>query len=473
MDTQLDLIKISAARFQTLELLMLDDLTTRHETCPKELQRISINNEINLMPEFNASTNISISLEHKKNIFESLNCVVDHMDGRNTSAVFGVHIPVNSLPNLPLDDFPNRIIALLDKMKGKNIRLGLLIEDCSMIDLDESFTMIFNHIKYIVCNTELEPPESNPLNFARLHYKLEVARTLQLQLKFENIWQMNPTVMLRVGWPKSDKMSVDESNKNFLRYFRNVNGICTAYGIPYFINGAFQNEASSYVGWWYGNLTNISSITERESEFLGFDTWRPEVPVIPVVDNTKQTITIVSIVVLLIADTAGSAFKLNDHLKQMNPLRHFRQGKNRIGAGQFGVVYATEINGQTVAVKVAKERTKACVKSIMAEIKIMAFLGQHPHILSFVGSYTSELKRGCLPFAGLNWNESFLDDLTNGLRLSKPSFASDEIFKTLTDCWCNDPLDRPDFSDLVEIFKRLCPSDTGYAKTCEITRINN
>jgi len=66
----------------------------------------------------------------------------------------------------------------------------------------------------------------------------------------------------------------------------------------------------------------------------------------------------------------------------------------KIGSGQYGAIYSMTLNNQTVAIKVAKERTKACVKSIMSEIKVMAGLENHVNVLAFVGAYTKELRRG-------------------------------------------------------------------------------
>ncbi|CAL8132860.1 unnamed protein product [Orchesella dallaii] len=655
-NAQLDLMKIAARRFELLELYFLNDFAAGNDTCLTDIKLYSIINQFELMQESNNSTKLYISMEQDKNIFESLNCFVDHMSVTNISILSGVHISLNSLPKVYKDNLYHheRMLAALTKLQKRRIKIGVLFKECAFTKkllLHQLYMPILNNAEYVVCDSLLESEESYPLNFDKLHFKIDVARALNLQLQSqESVWRRKPKVMLRIGWPKPEILSLDEVNENFLKFFRDVNEITKAYGIPLFINGAFHSEDSNYVGWWYGNLTNVSSIIERESEFMGFDTWRPKVPESDQFADSKQTklimwisvpivvifffsISCVSVLIVrkkrqnnILSDSDiqeffeeelndlnesnidGSVSKMKDRLKHDVPWKTLKLDKsNKIGSGQFGVVYATTLNDQKVAVKVSKERSKECVKSIMSEIKIMVFLGEHKHILNFYGAYTRELKRGIiclvtefcetgslhsylqsvysnacldnvllnnenvppvsfvsihelcrfcyeialgmdflgvknvvhgdlsarnvlldwqlcckisdfgfsrkvqeyaddqqsyneivpwrwmaiealsrlefttksdvwsfgvttweiftlgsLPYAGINWNETFVADLTEGLRLTKPSFASDEIFKTLTDCWSNDPSDRPNFTILCEIFKRHCPSD--YAK---------
>ncbi|CAL8132866.1 unnamed protein product [Orchesella dallaii] len=655
-NAQLELIKIVAERFQELELLCLDDFATANETCLKDMKQYSITKQFELLQESHKNAKMYISIEQQNNIFESLNCFLDNMNVTNTSILGGIHISLNSPSKV--DNFnrnlAERILEAIAKLRKRRIKLGVVIEDCLLkgnLKTDPLYATILNYAEYVVCDSTLESLESHPLNFTKVHLKVDLARTLNLKLQSqESLWRRKPKVMIRIGWPKPEILSLEEVNENFLKFFRGVSEITKAYGIPLFINGAIHSENSKYVGWWYGNLTNVSSIIERESEFMGFDTWRPKVPEGAKVDDSENptlilwilvtigvlflfTISCVSVLIVrknrqnnILSDADIEEFfeeelndpyesniernvsKTKDRLKHDVPWKNLKLDKsNKIGSGQFGVVYATTLNDQKVAVKVSKERNKECVKSIMSEIKIMVFLGEHKHILNFVGAYTRELKKGIvclvtefcetgslhsylqsvysnacpdnillnnenvppvsfvsihelcrfcyeiasgmdflrvknvvhgdlsarnvlldwqlcckisdfgfsrkvqeyaddkqsyneivpwrwmsiealsrlefttksdvwsfgvtaweiftlgsLPYAGINWNETFVADLTEGLRLTKPSLASDEIFKTLTDCWSNDPSDRPNFSLLCEMFKRQCPSD--YAK---------
>ena len=64
-----------------------------------------------------------------------------------------------------------------------------------------------------------------------------------------------------------------------------------------------------------------------------------------------------------------------------------------IGSGEFGVVHAGLWNN---SVPVAVKRFKRTLdvdefKAVLAEVKIMAYLGNHEHVVKFVGSDMSEI----------------------------------------------------------------------------------
>ncbi|CAL8121065.1 unnamed protein product [Orchesella dallaii] len=60
---------------------------------------------------------------------------------------------------------------------------------------------------------------------------------------------------------------------------------------------------------------------------------------------------------------------------------------------------------------------------------------------------------GKTPYGGLNWTIEFNDELQNGLRLTKPQFANEEIYSKMLDCWNLDVENRPRFSDIAELLK--------------------
>lgn len=57
-----------------------------------------------------------------------------------------------------------------------------------------------------------------------------------------------------------------------------------------------------------------------------------------------------------------------------------------LGQGQFGLCFAGEYQGKSVAVKVAKTSLDvALFKRFLEEIRLMAFLGAHENIIEFIG----------------------------------------------------------------------------------------
>lgn len=42
--------------------------------------------------------------------------------------------------------------------------------------------------------------------------------------------------------------------------------------------------------------------------------------------------------------------------------------------------------------------------------------------------------------------------MENGERLDRPEDCPEEIYKVMRDCWAYDPINRPTFSQLVDIF---------------------
>ncbi|ODM88461.1 Tyrosine-protein kinase Fer [Orchesella cincta] len=66
---------------------------------------------------------------------------------------------------------------------------------------------------------------------------------------------------------------------------------------------------------------------------------------------------------------------------------------------------------------------------------------------------------GCTPYGGLNWNKDFITQLRNGLRLSRPEFATEEIYVKMQATWDLDADQRPTFSEMTEFFKPFCYSE--------------
>jgi len=64
-----------------------------------------------------------------------------------------------------------------------------------------------------------------------------------------------------------------------------------------------------------------------------------------------------------------------------------------LGHGAFGMVVEGTVKGKPVAVKMLLPGSeKHYLKSLVSELKLLSFLGEHEHIASLVGAYTSQLK---------------------------------------------------------------------------------
>ena len=66
-----------------------------------------------------------------------------------------------------------------------------------------------------------------------------------------------------------------------------------------------------------------------------------------------------------------------------------------------------------------------------------------------------------VPYAGLQFDDSFVHRLQNGYRMGKPEFAPDAIVQLMSDCWKTQPNQRPTFSQLEEALKSLMDPPTA------------
>jgi serine/threonine protein kinase len=65
---------------------------------------------------------------------------------------------------------------------------------------------------------------------------------------------------------------------------------------------------------------------------------------------------------------------------------------------------------------------------------------------------------GALPYSGLSWTPDFVNYLTRGLRMNKPPFATNNLYKLLLECWDNDPSQRPNVTTLCGYFNEILQS---------------
>ncbi|CAL8146760.1 unnamed protein product [Orchesella dallaii] len=62
---------------------------------------------------------------------------------------------------------------------------------------------------------------------------------------------------------------------------------------------------------------------------------------------------------------------------------------------------------------------------------------------------------GDLPYPGMTWACSFVEQLENGMRMKRPEMATYEIHSKMVDCWNIEPDQRPSFHELMSFFSGL------------------
>ncbi|XP_021946144.2 fibroblast growth factor receptor 2 [Folsomia candida] len=62
---------------------------------------------------------------------------------------------------------------------------------------------------------------------------------------------------------------------------------------------------------------------------------------------------------------------------------------------------------------------------------------------------------GDIPYPGLTWTIAFVDDLSTGLRMTKPNYAPTFTYDMMLNCWHHKPESRPSFEQLATQFKGI------------------
>jgi len=80
---------------------------------------------------------------------------------------------------------------------------------------------------------------------------------------------------------------------------------------------------------------------------------------------------------------------------------YYSDQRSILGQGQFGIIYngQCERNGEnkSVAFKTTKDSTNVqSLKSLLAEIKLLIYIGSHPNIIELIGAYTEQIQNGTL-----------------------------------------------------------------------------
>jgi len=78
---------------------------------------------------------------------------------------------------------------------------------------------------------------------------------------------------------------------------------------------------------------------------------------------------------------------------------YYSDQRSILGQGQFGIIYngQCERNGEitSVAFKTSKDSENVqSVKSLLAEIKLLIYIGSHPNIIELIGAYTEQIQDG-------------------------------------------------------------------------------
>ncbi|CAL8132864.1 unnamed protein product [Orchesella dallaii] len=366
--------------------------------------------------------------------------------------VAGIHIPVDfTLYNRVTFETAEEFAKIGVSSNKRNISIGVLFKDCGL-SINWNFSKvglaILRHAKYIICdlhNLGYVFSGTRGVNFVPISRNLDIARLLRWNLVTNH--NISTTVMLRIGWPKDFTMNEKENSIEFLKFSNLVFEMCKAYDFQYFLYHAFETNRSKYSGWWRfnepGDILDGNLYVERVSEALGTQSWRPPVetwlePEVSASSRNMWIIGSVAVSLLVIALVVGIARQwmtrknksllsdeeiqeffnegasLESDVEQMAlyiglkihydrnleiPSTKFQIDKKcRLGSGNFGTVNKASIERncgvQEVAVKVPMPGSKEALKSILCEIKLMSFIGEHPNVLQLVAACTFEIRRG-------------------------------------------------------------------------------
>ncbi|XP_072533606.1 tyrosine-protein kinase Mer isoform X2 [Salminus brasiliensis] len=79
--------------------------------------------------------------------------------------------------------------------------------------------------------------------------------------------------------------------------------------------------------------------------------------------------------------------------------------------------------------------------------------------------------RGMTPYPGVQ-NHEIYDYLLEGHRLKQPNDCLDELYDIMFSCWCADPVDRPDFTQVRELLEKLVEKLPDTSSRRDIIYIN-
>ncbi|CAL8118246.1 unnamed protein product [Orchesella dallaii] len=325
-------------------------------------------------------------------------------------------------------------------------------------ELDVSQKLLILQSDYVECDEKYFQPTKIHLLEQYFRRLLIIQRTFNLHFPSKSIIFRVTTSFSAIHQARDETINEKEVDKDYLRFWNEFNGFSNAYQIKFFIHPAFAKKHDEFGGdsWWkindYSKLANKEVFLERESDFLREETWRPEDdPVetpLPDQDTFFTTVIIGSLIALValltfilvaflikrrklvtLSSAEADEFfkgKLNrsdstDSIALV-PLSHYVMlgidtflkekydskfeipkgeidfgTKKVIGTGNFGIVYKAVWNGINVAVKKPNGGfNREAFKSMLDEVKVMSFMGEHVNVLTFLGACTSSITEGKL-----------------------------------------------------------------------------
>ncbi|CAL8116405.1 unnamed protein product [Orchesella dallaii] len=341
---------------------------------------------------------------------------------------------------------------LMSSIRAEGVSVGYFLKDCMLIKektLPEYEQHLVTLSNYAICDKEC----NYTIESTFLDYYFRVLLTIKR--RFTHYFPKTELMFrIKLSTPRTFNDGDKEFDQKYLRFWHEFNKFANAHKIQYFLYPAFDKQNGEARGWWkvddYFDLSNKSVYYERESEFLGRETWRPEdksvvIPntsvfmILSVTLFTLLTISIVVFTVVLVlvkrrqnllrleeadeffngsgsTSSSGSQTSLdilspymlagvNAFLKEKYDKRfeipkkeiEFGSPRKILGEGNFGAVHEAVCKGNLVAVKVPHPRSdKETFKSMLAEVKIMSCMGAHVNVLNLLGAYTGEIRTGKL-----------------------------------------------------------------------------
>ncbi|TVU10236.1 hypothetical protein EJB05_43750 [Eragrostis curvula] len=140
---------------------------------------------------------------------------------------------------------------------------------------------------------------------------------------------------------------------------------------------------------------------------------------------------------------------------------------NKVASGSYGDLYRGTYCSQDVAIKVLKpERINADMqREFVQEVYIMRKV-RHKNVVQFIGACTKPpnlcivtanllMDENGIPYEYLTPLQAAVGVVQKGLRPTIPKHAHAKLAELLQKCWQQDPAERPDFSEILEILQRI------------------
>ncbi|CAL8068308.1 unnamed protein product [Orchesella dallaii] len=344
--------------------------------------------------------------------------------------------------------------STIGKLKVGLVMPGICMDDLQLAQRNGTSTIrkVLKKMHYIVCKEVISVETSDGMEDMGTLFDthLYIKRTIERDY---------PGLGLYFKLQLDIELSKNKENMaRYKRFVKHCQLFGAAYDIQYFMVEVFDSENTNgrrSNGWWsiadYSDLTNVHVYTEKEAAYSGRDTWRPPKSGYKKSDTDSSSYEmsgtffiglLLGLTIFLILLLIGSIclviryrkLRATNTFLTAKEVMEFRNGivsaEQRpvdtipvdnlrfiddyelpysdihidcqviLGTGQFGIVYKGTVRERLAAIKIPTGNCgKETFKNILSEVRVLCHLGNHQHIVSFLGAYVQEIRKGKLYIA--------------------------------------------------------------------------